>query len=64
MTVSNVTIRNTEHGLRLDCIINGNPGTFWTKELQLLIMSGFASKYLSETKDLFNCLSAFKFLSK
>lgn len=62
MVVEHVTIRKTPYGRRLDCTLDGREATFWTPELQMLIMCGFATK-LDLTKELFYCKEAYSILA-
>ena len=54
MKVTNVIIRNTELGRRLDCRLDGRNATFWSKFSQDLILSGAVSTDMfKETRDIF-----------
>lgn len=63
MTVTNVTIKNTVHGKRLDCCLDGRKATFWSKFSQDLILSGAVSHPIfRETRDIFMAQRAYNFM--
>lgn len=42
MIVENVSIKNTEYGRRLDCLLDGRKSTFWSPAAQFIILCGAA----------------------
>lgn len=42
MTVEHVSIKNTEYGRRLDCLLDGREATFWSPATQFIVLCGAA----------------------
>lgn len=42
MVVEHVTIKNTEYGRRLDCLLDGRESTFWSPATQFIVLCGAA----------------------
>lgn len=45
MKVEHVSIKNTEYGRRLDCLLDGREATFWSPATQLIILCGAACMF-------------------